>query len=1116
MTASQTSRPGTPTMTASRNRLTDASSCTVLSKVTFRGQDLGATALRIGNFVVFQGSPGIGRVAAFDGTCVEVEFFESAAEPRAGVVRKAAHEIRRSQLGEQSRVFFRDGAGRWRAGRILGGGPDEYFVRVPNLSTDIELPERSLRIRWDKAPKDPLQVLLAGAHESPRFRDARQPVRSLMLAERAATGSATGIGSAGVKIHAHQVNAALRIIRDPVQRYLLADEVGMGKTIQAGLVLRQLLIDDPTRKIGIIAPDALIPQWKAELDEKFYLGDFGCPYLIRPFSDRKGWQDLANVDLLIIDEAHLLARTKDKKTQQYTELATLAHAAPRLLLLSATPFSQDAATHMALLHMLDPALFRWEDIEQFRTLLSTRRELAMAVFGLSVEPDPGNPELLEYQFNAVQRLLPADSLLGDLMREAMAVFDIEDQPSNGKEELLNRRVAAVRTHISETYRLHHRVIRNRRNTVARQQMDDEGVLTPFEFTGRDRPSVIRLDSSEIDAAVGAVDNWVSACTASVLDNGIDARIYGAVAGILVSKLGGPAKDLQNILEYRVRGRRINHTLSTEEIGILDSAPVQPFEAPVLALLAQAPKDEAIGCLVEAITKRCPPQVRSLIFCGQGELAGSLGAALLKSDFDSAKVYAHVSSQDAETREGAIAEWRRVGGLLIVDETGDIGRNFQDAERVLHVRLPWNPNLLEQRIGRFDRYGHNNTARQFVVSDLSREGIHGTWMRVLANGYNIFNESISAVQESADSSSTAAWARLIIDGVEGFESEAANVRRDVAESRRRINEMDALEASYDRSSVGSTVATRIARYESHTPAIERSYRRLIEGEEGFRFVSRSRLDGSNLFEPDWLNKPLLSPRLLAQLNTSSESRTGFFDRWRLTSGPRLFRRGNPFIDGIESVLALDDRGQASALWRIDAHWDSDPLVYFGFDFVVEANPEHLLDVLNGQAEMGPVAVRRADAALPPFQHRIWIPANTLEAVTDIEDLRFLNSAFRPEGRDVNLNLKRIEASHNVLGGERNFSSVAVGCADEARKQLRTLTDLESRCEFARQRIQRETDGLVAQSRARRQAAGLVGDANAFELDVALGRALESSVQSPSISMAAVTCIVRASEPWGIHV
>lgn len=1088
---------------------------TVLSKVTFRGQDLGTHRLRTGNFVVFPGSTGIGRVASCDGDAVEIEFFESAAEPRVGVVWKAVSEVRLTRLGEQSRVFFRDGACKWRAGRIVGGGPDEYFVRVPNLSTDVELPEARLRIRWEKAPNDPLQVLLAGAHESPRFRDARLPVRSWLLSERAVTGSATGIMSAGVKIHAHQVNAALRIIRDPVQRYLLADEVGMGKTIQAGFVIRQLLIDDPTRGIGIIAPESLIPQWESELEQKFHLSDFGDPCLIRASGDQEGWTDLAGVDLLIIDEAHLLARTKDSRTPAYVQLAALAHSVPRLLLLSATPFSRDATTHMALLHMLDPALFRWEDIEQFRTLLSTRRELAMAVFGLDVEPDPDNPELLDYQFNAVQGLLPEDGVLRRLISDAMASFSVEDDESGIDEKSLNRRVAAVRTHISETYRLHHRVIRNRRHTVVKHQRDDEGLATPFEFTGRSRPSVVRLDSAETEAVVAAVDEWLSACTYFVLDNELDAECYGAVAGILVSKLGGPAEDLQSVLEYRVSDRSTETGLSVAEKTILDQAPLLPFEKQILASVVEASKGDALELLVEAISKRCPSQAHSLVFCGQGALAGQLHEALLRSHFAPTKVHAHMAGQGAEVREGAIADWRRDGGVLVVDETGDVGHNFQHAERVIHARLPWNPNLLEQRIGRVDRYGQNKTARHFVVSDLNREGTHGAWLRLLANGYNIFDESISAVQESIDASTQVGWARLIHEGVEGFESEAATIRSALTESRRHIDEMDSLEASYDSSSMGTTVAARIAKYESHTAAIEQSYRLLIEGAEGFRFLANPRVDGSNLFEPDWINKPLLSPRLLSRLQAPAESRTGFFDRWRLTPDRRLFRRGNPFIDGIESVLALDDRGQASALWRLDPQWENEPLVYFGFDFVVEANPTHVLDVLDGDIEMRPIAVRRADSALPPFQHRVWIPVNSLEAVIDRDALHFLNSRFHNEGRDVNLNLKRISALYNVLGGEANFSTTAIDCGAAARQQFDALTDLESRCGVARRKIQRETDGLVAQSRARRSAAGLVADPLALETEVQIGRALEAGVLSPNVSLTSVTCVVRASEPWGIH-
>ena len=160
------------------------------------------------------------------------EFFESAAESAADCVWRDVDEVRRVSLGEQTRVFFQDGRPRWRAGRVVGGGPDIYFVRVPNLRVDVDVAE-SLCEFGGRRPRATLQVLLSRANETPRFRDAREPVRRLLLAERAATASATGIASAGVRIQAHQISPALRIIRDPVQRYLLADEVGMGKTIQA-------------------------------------------------------------------------------------------------------------------------------------------------------------------------------------------------------------------------------------------------------------------------------------------------------------------------------------------------------------------------------------------------------------------------------------------------------------------------------------------------------------------------------------------------------------------------------------------------------------------------------------------------------------------------------------------------------------------------------------------------------------------------------------------------------------------------------------------------------------------------------------------------------------------
>ena len=92
-------------------------------------------------------------------------------------------------------------------------------------------------------------------------------MRSL-IAQRAACGSAFTLLSSGVEIFRHQVHAAMTVISDPVQRYLLADEVGLGKTIEAGFVIRQVLLDEPMSRIVVIAPDALRRQWQDELLEQ--------------------------------------------------------------------------------------------------------------------------------------------------------------------------------------------------------------------------------------------------------------------------------------------------------------------------------------------------------------------------------------------------------------------------------------------------------------------------------------------------------------------------------------------------------------------------------------------------------------------------------------------------------------------------------------------------------------------------------------------------------------------------------------------------------------------------------------------------------------------------------
>ena len=134
------------------------------------------------------------------------------------------------------------------------------------------------------------------------------------------------------------MRAALTVLSDPVQRYLLADEVGLGKTIEAGFVIRQTLLDHPDARIVVLAPDALRPQWAQELREKFFIDDFpDAQVKCVGHEEPERWADYHGCELVVVDEAHRVAETDDPDKPTYRSLCTLAHSVPRLLLLSATP-----------------------------------------------------------------------------------------------------------------------------------------------------------------------------------------------------------------------------------------------------------------------------------------------------------------------------------------------------------------------------------------------------------------------------------------------------------------------------------------------------------------------------------------------------------------------------------------------------------------------------------------------------------------------------------------------------------------------------------------------------------------------------------------------------------
>lgn len=1073
-----------------------------------------ASGIAVGNFVSVAEGPGTGQVASLDGGIARVDYFESVAEPVGLSLTVPEGIARRVALGVETRVFWRDQDGAWRAGRVVGGGPERYAVRIPNMELDVEVPERNLRVRWDRPPRDPLQLLLAQANETGMYRDTRMPVRALMLEERAACGSASGIISSGAQIHAHQVGAALRILHDPVQRYLLADEVGMGKTIQAGYVIRQTLIDDPSSAVVVIAPDALRRQWQEELRTRFFTEDFASKRLrISSHEEPEKWRDYRGFTLAVVDEAHLLAAVNGPDEEPYRQLAQLCAAVPRVLLLSATPTMQREETHLGLLHLLDSAMYSWDDVDSFRALLGVRRELAAAIYTLDYEPDPEIPELLDFQFNEIRALLPEDARFDELTGAAMALFAGEGLRPDAKVADLNRAVSAVRAHVAETYRLHHRVIRNRRATVLASAQEDDWRLVPFEVTGRSRPLVLKISAEQESATAAMVDRWYSAVRDEILNRSLDPMPFGQALGVLVSRIGGPPTDLIAALDVR-QTHRDHRAFTKEELRILRAAPWLEVEAAARAIVVD--EAEPLADLVTALGPVGRAE-RAIVFCGRGSLASRL-ASELSTDPRFPQVWEHTTEAGSPAAEAATAMWRDHGGVLVCDDSGDAGRNFQDANLVVHARLPWHPNLLEQRIGRVDRYGTQATARQAVLAEPDRDCLQRSWLRTLADGFGVFSKSISALQEPVDRLLPKLWATALVSGYEHLTDAIPGLNETLALELRYVNEMDELESNYDSYSGERKTATSLAIYESDPKRIESATRSLLTSSAGFKLQESRNRDGSLTYERGQ-GAPLISPSALARLLVPADSRTGFFDRWKLRAAPgrRLFRFGNPFIDAVVRLLELDDRGQATALWRVDRGWPNDPLAYFGFDFLVQADTSPAAALLNAGGDPGLQAAlrRRADSALPPFALRVWIPADQDQAAAE-DAATLLNLPYRKDRGDVNLNPKRISVLHDLFGGREAFSERAVTCQHVALRELGRITELDRQITAATDTLDSDNAVLAAKAQARQRAGSLVTEVDGLSLDASIAQAIRIGVAKPEIKAIAVSCVVRARLPWRTYV
>jgi ATP-dependent helicase HepA len=225
-----------------------------------------------------------------------------------------------------------------------------------------------------------------------------------------------GLAGARMDLIPHQLFIADEVANRPRPRVLLADQVGLGKTIEACLILHRLILTGRAERVLILVPEPLVHQWFVELLRRFQLsfclydeerceaieyGDPGCnPFLDSQWvlaavdflarSEERTAQALeAGWDVLVVDEAHHLEWSPEAAGPAYEVVRCLAEKTEGLLLLTATPQQLGPEGHFARLQLLDPD--RYVDLEQYREETLHYEEVADVVEALAAGEQAGLP-----------------------------------------------------------------------------------------------------------------------------------------------------------------------------------------------------------------------------------------------------------------------------------------------------------------------------------------------------------------------------------------------------------------------------------------------------------------------------------------------------------------------------------------------------------------------------------------------------------------------------------------------------------------------------------------------------------------------------------------------------
>jgi ATP-dependent helicase HepA len=628
----------------------------------------------------------------------------------------------------------------------------------------------------------------------------------------------------------------------------------------------------------------------------------------------------------------------------------LAHTAKALLLLSATPVRSNEAGFLDLLHLLDPQHYQPDDLEDFVRRVELRDRLALTHQALTPDIDAFDLSLYSEE---LQTLFPSDALLATLLSSADSADD------TGRPGAVGR----VRDHLSETYRLHHRLLRTRRTPEIGETFRVRGRkrAVPFTLEVSDASDRLRrelLDSVRIHVAAASEEGNLTP------DEALE--VFRDVA----QRCGSLSHALLPLIEVDDSRRSLSSSAFRDLVhrGVLPGweALIQDIHQMHSAAVTDLGEVLSRSTLARGVN-------RTLLMSAYTESVLAVAAEMTRR-WGADRVALHLVTQSRERNAEEVARWTSDGpcSLLLCDSSAEEGINLQNADLLIHLDLPWESFRVEQRIGRCDRH-----VRELPVPIPSTVVMYGDqpyalgWFEFLADGCDVFTRSVSSLQYILSDTERSTQQQVLRDGYEVLARAVPVQAATLSTEQTRIVAHDALDAVDSVSSAGSTSAdddllasdqgsSLSSALVSWLEGVGANLRRLAPGAVSIERKPRPQVP----FDLELAMAPSMGTPLALQRKTAVER-----------SIP-ILRAGHPLVDAVAAHLQQSDRGVAFALFRpIRGQWP--PFVVLRTDFLVSTSPGDAL-----LAEADAAGVRRwvdqlVQDALPPLVETVIMTSDGVE-------------------------------------------------------------------------------------------------------------------------------------------